>query len=275
MQHVVDPVEEDRARRADDHLVGVCAQLAGRRARARRETAESVREPVGDPGEILEAQDVRVSRGDGQVPHLARRHARVGDVGVEQPTQVSARRTLGAALLSREAQDGERLAAAQRAHEPRDDEVEIPVVADVDERAQQVREGRLAPHGRRQVEKPLTPQETHLVRGAREDLPPVRGDPHDLMPEVQKHRVVDRRDPRVHLVLRSVKPRGAREHRHGVGEGARARDLLRGVEVVTRESAFVVRTADAQGLRAHRRVGVALRRVKHLRAAQLDEVDES
>jgi hypothetical protein len=62
-----DPVEQERARRLEDHLVRIRVQLARRKAATRREPAECIGEPRGEVRDVVERDNPAIGGGDEQV----------------------------------------------------------------------------------------------------------------------------------------------------------------------------------------------------------------
>ena len=70
--HLLNPIQEDRARRFKQHLLVVGIKLPYREAAAARESAERVRKPNGQAGEIIECEQIAVVGGNHQLALLAR-----------------------------------------------------------------------------------------------------------------------------------------------------------------------------------------------------------
>src|SRR5262249_45012754 len=70
--HLLNPIQEDRARRFKQHLLVVGIELPYREAAAAREPAERVGKPNGQAGEIIECEQVSVIGCNHQLAFLAR-----------------------------------------------------------------------------------------------------------------------------------------------------------------------------------------------------------
>ena len=108
--HLLDAVQQDRARRFKQHLLIVGVELPYGEAAAGREPAEGVGEPVGQAGEIVECEEIAVIGGNHQLALLARERPHRGGIGIDQRLEQLGEDGLCGALLARYRQKGIRTA---------------------------------------------------------------------------------------------------------------------------------------------------------------------
>lgn len=118
LRKVVDPVQNHRPHRVENHLVGIRIQLPGRKPAPSRQPAKRIGQPVLDTGEVVVSGDPGINSGDEEIPVSSgwspnRRHYRIDKASEELP-----HRALCRALLSLEHKDGVRSGRSKRRHQP-------------------------------------------------------------------------------------------------------------------------------------------------------------